>query len=193
MRLRFCNLPKRTAIGLLLTATLPAGCGGGSVSMTLSSDPAIPAANSSSSTPPAVAQAESAGTTVNPAIATADNAFGLNLFQNLIAGATGNVAIAPINVAMALQILYNGAAGTTQQAMAQTLQLGSLSTQDLNNANAALQASLLNPDPEVQIDRCQFAVDASQQQPGTPILHANRSDLLRSDGRGFVGRAGRCE
>jgi serpin B len=35
--------------------------------------------------------------------------------------------------------------------MAQTLQLGSLSTPDLNNANAALQASLLNPDPEVQI------------------------------------------
>jgi serine protease inhibitor len=98
-----------------------------------------------------VVQAESAGTTVNPAIATADNAFGLNLFQTLFAGATGNMAISPINVAMALQILYNGAAGTTQQAMAQTLQLGSLSTQDLNNANAALQASLLNPDPEVQI------------------------------------------
>jgi serine protease inhibitor len=150
MRLRICNLPKSTAIGLLLAATLLAGCGGGSVSMTMSSDPANPAANSPS-TPPAVAQAESAGTTVNPAIATADNAFGLNLLQTLIAGATGNVAISPINVAMALQILYNGAAGTTQQAMAQTLQLGSLSTQDLNNANAALQASLLNPDPEVQI------------------------------------------
>jgi serine protease inhibitor len=149
MRLR-CNLPKSTAISLLLATTLLAGCGGGSVSMTMSSDPANPAANSPS-TPPAVAQAESAGTTVNPAIATADNAFGLNLLQTLIAGATGNVAISPINVAMALQILYNGAAGTTQQAMAETLQLGSLSTQDLNNANAALQASLLKPDPEVQI------------------------------------------
>jgi serpin B len=151
MRLHIGNLPKSTAIGLLLAATVLAGCGGGSVNMTMSSDPAIPGANSSSSTPPAVVQAQSAGTTVNPAIATADNAFGLNLFQTLIAGTTGNVAISPINVAMALQILYNGAAGTTQQAMAQTLQLGSLSTQDLNNANAALQASLLNPDPEVQI------------------------------------------
>ena len=151
MRLHIGNLPKSTAIGLLLAATVLAGCGGGSVNMTMSSDPAIPGANSSNSTPPAVVQAQSAGTTVNPAIATADNAFGLNLFQTLFAGATGNVAISPINVAMALQILYNGAAGTTQQAMAQTLQLGSLSTQDLNNANAALQASLLNPDPEVQI------------------------------------------
>ena len=150
MRPRICNFHWSTAIGLLLAAAVLAGCGGGSASMTMSSDPANPASNSSS-TPPAVVQAESAGTTVNPAIATADNAFGLNLFQTLIAGATGNVAISPINVAMALQILYNGAAGTTQQAMAQTLQLGSLSTQDLNNANAALQASLLNPDPEVQI------------------------------------------
>jgi serine protease inhibitor len=151
MRLRIGNLPNGTAIGLLLAATVLAGCGGGSVNLTMSSDPQIPGANSSSSTPPAVVQAENAGTTVNPDIATADNAFGLNLFQALIAGATGNVAVSPINVAMALQILYNGAAGTTQQAMAQTLQLGSLSTQDLNNANAALQASLLNPDPEVQI------------------------------------------
>ena len=150
MRPRICNFHWSTAIGLLLAAAVLAGCGGGSASMTMSSDPANPASNSSS-TPPAVVQAESAGTTVNPAIATADNAFGLNLFQTLIAGATGNVAISPINVAMALQILYNGAAGTTQQAMAQTLQLGSLSTQDLNNANAALEASLLNPDPEVQI------------------------------------------
>jgi len=150
MRPRICNFHWSTAIGLLLAAAALAGCGGGSASMTMSSDPANPASNSSS-TPPAVVQAESAGTTVNPAIATADNAFGLNLFQTLIAGATGNVAISPINVAMALQILYNGAAGTTQQAMAQTLQLGSLSTQDLNNANAALEASLLNPDPEVQI------------------------------------------
>lgn len=150
MRQRICNFHWNTAIALLLAATLLAGCGGGSVSMTMSSDPAIPASNSSS-TPPAVVQAQSAGTAVNPAIATADNAFGLNLFQTLIAGATGNVAISPINVAMALQILYNGAAGTTQQAMVQTLQLGSLSTPDLNNANAALQASLLNPDPEVQI------------------------------------------
>jgi serine protease inhibitor len=151
MRQRICNLPKSTAIGLLLAATVLAGCGGGMNNPLGNSSSVNPPATSSSSAPPAVVQAQSAGTTVNPAIVTADNTFGLNLFQTLIAGATGNVAISPINVAMALQILYNGAAGTTQQAMAQTLQLGSLSTQDLNNANAALQASLLNPDPEVQI------------------------------------------
>jgi hypothetical protein len=96
-------------------------------------------------------QAQAANTPVDPAIVTADNTFGLKLFQNLNSGATGNVAIAPISVAMALQIVYNGAAGVTQQGMAQTLQLGSLSTPDLNNDNAALQGSLMNPDPQVQL------------------------------------------
>jgi serine protease inhibitor len=152
MRQRIRNSPMSTAIGLLLAAAVLAACNG-DTTITVNSSPGIPSANSSPSNtpPPAVVQAQKSGTTVNPAIATADNAFGLNLFQTLITGSTGNVAISPINVAMALQILYNGAAGTTQQAMAQTLQLGALSTQDLNNANAALQASLLNPDPEVEV------------------------------------------
>jgi serine protease inhibitor len=73
------------------------------------------------------------------------------LFKNLNSGASGNLAIAPISVAMALQIVYNGAAGTTQQGMAQTLELGTLSAADLNNANAALQGSLVDPDPQVQL------------------------------------------
>lgn len=113
--------------------------------------PPGPPSTPSSSAPPAVMQAQQANTPVDPAIVTADNTFGLNLFQNLNSGATGNVAIAPISVAMALQIVYNGAGGASQQGMAQTLALGSLSTQDLNNDNAALQGSLLNPDPLVQL------------------------------------------
>jgi serpin B len=96
-------------------------------------------------------QAQQDNTPVDPAIVTADNTFGVNLFQNLYSGTPGNVAIAPISVAMALQIVYNGAGGATQQGMAQTLQLGSLSTQDLNNDNAALQGSLMNPDPQVNL------------------------------------------
>jgi serpin B len=62
-----------------------------------------------------------------------------------------NIAISPLSVALALQVVYNGAAGTTRTAMAQTLQLGNLSTQALNSDNAALQASLINPDPKVQL------------------------------------------
>jgi serpin B len=158
-----------TAAGVLMAAAL-SGCGGSSMnagSMTSPSNPSPPAGTSG--TPPAVAQAMDAGTPVSPAIVTADNTFALNLFQNLDAGATGNVAIAPISIAMALQILYNGAAGTTQQAMAQTLQLGAMNAQALNDANAALQGSLMNADPNVQIT---IANSLWLHLSSTPVLPA---------------------
>jgi serpin B len=46
---------------------------------------------------------------------------------------------------------YNGAAGTTQQGMAQAMQLQSLTAQTVDTDNAALQASLISPDPQVQL------------------------------------------
>ncbi len=145
---------------LIIAASSVAACGGGGEASNTTGDPSPPASSSppSSSAPPsstptptAVAQAESANTTVNPAIVTADNGFGLTLFKTLQPSAAGNIAISPLSVSMALQILYNGAAGTTHQAMAQTLQLGALSVADMNDANAALQASLLTADPKVTL------------------------------------------
>lgn len=107
--------------------------------------------NSQNALPPAVAQAQQAGTTVSPTIVAADNGFGWNLFETLTQGSTGNVAISPLSVSLVLQIIYNGASGTTQQAMAQTLQLQGLDISAINADNAALQASLLNPDPQVHL------------------------------------------
>jgi serpin B len=140
------------ALGFLLASAV-GGCGGGmdGTSMQVGSAPPSAPTSPTATAPPAVMQAQQDNTPVDPAIVTADNTFGVNLFQNLYSGAPGNVAIAPISVAMALQIVYNGAGGATQQGMAQTLQLGSLSTQDLNNDNAALQGSLMNPDPLVNL------------------------------------------
>ena len=128
------------ALGFIMAGAV-GGCGGSSDGGSMSPSPPAPPSSPSdpSTAPPAVMQAQQANTPVDPAIVTADNTFGLNLFQNLYSGTPGNVAIAPISVAMALQIVYNGAGGATQQGMAQTLQLGSLSTQDLNSDNAALQ------------------------------------------------------
>jgi serpin B len=152
MRQRNPFRPFGAALGLILAGAM-AGCGGSSMDGAMPSSPMQPSppSGTGSTAPPAVMQAQQANTPVDPAIVTADNSFGLNLLQNLNSGATGNVAIAPISVAMALQIVYNGAAGATQQGMAQTLELGSLSIQDLNNDNAALQGSLLNPDPQVNL------------------------------------------
>jgi serine protease inhibitor len=139
------------AIGVLLAAAMAlVGCGGSSVS----SAQTPPGGNSLSGgpIPAAVAQAQKSDTPVDPAIVAADNSFGLSLFDTLLSGNDGsNIAISPLSVALVLQVLYNGAAGATQTAMAQTLQLGTLSDQALNSDNAALQASLINPDPNVRL------------------------------------------
>lgn len=122
---------------------LLAGCG----------DSTSPPQLSGTNLPTAVAEASASGTRVDPAIVAADNAFGLGLLRALVQGSGDmNVAISPISVSLALQIAYNGAAGATQQAMAQTLQLGALSTQQLNDANAALQASLIDGDSAVTLN-----------------------------------------
>jgi serine protease inhibitor len=140
------------AIGALLAAEgVLVGCGGASQS---AGGQAAPPSTSFSSdaVPTAVALAQKAETLVDPAIVTADNAFGLSLFDTLLTGSGGgNVAISPLSVALALQVLYNGAAGSTQQAMAQTLELGTLSDRALNSDNAALQASLMSADPKVHL------------------------------------------
>src|ERR1700761_900893 len=109
------------------------------------------AAVATGGTPAAVLKAEQADTAVDPAIVAADNGFGLNLLNQLIGANTGNVAISPVSIALALQILDNGAAGTTRTVLGQTLNLGSLSLSGINNDNAALQASLLTADPDVQL------------------------------------------
>jgi serine protease inhibitor len=137
----------RAATMVLAAAAMLAGCGGGSGT---AQSPGPP--QQANAPPTAVAQAEMAGTPVDPAIVTADNAFGLNLLDALLPGSGGdNITISPLSIALALQVLYNGAAGSTQQAMAHTLELGTLSEQALNSDNAALQASLINPDPKVQL------------------------------------------
>ena len=134
---------------VLLSLSSLAGCGG-----TGASSPASPSSGPSgdTSTPAAVAEAKAQDTPVDPTLVTADNTFGLNLLQTLIQeNPNTNIAISPTSAAMALQIVYNGAAGTTQTAMAQTLQLGGMGVSQLNDDNAALLASLLNPDPQVTL------------------------------------------
>jgi serine protease inhibitor len=152
-------------IGALLAAgMIVVGCDGGSPSGNAPPTTSL----SSDAIPTAVASAQKAATPVAPAMVTADNAFGLSLFDTLLDGSRGgNIAISPLSVALALQVLYNGAAGSTQQAMAQTLELGTLSDQALNSDNAALQASLISVDPKVQLT---IANSLWVAESGGPVL-----------------------
>jgi serine protease inhibitor len=99
----------------------------------------------------AAVSASPAGAKSDPALVDADNAFGLKLLKTLTPDAAGNVALSPTSVAMALQIVLNGAKGATRSAMLNTLQLHSLSAQDINVENQVLQASLASAGPEIQL------------------------------------------
>ena len=119
------------------------GCGGGGSST-----------RSATVIPPAVAAAVRSAGPVSPVLVTANNGFGLQLLTQMRTTDTGkNVFISPTSVSICFDIAYAGSAGTTQQAMATTLGLpASISNpSDLNNANAALQASLISTDPAVQL------------------------------------------
>jgi serpin B len=90
---------------------------------------------------------------VNSALVSANNSFGFDLFNQLTQQSpTENVFISPTSVALALEIVENGAENNTLTAMAQTLHLPGMAPIDVDTANAALQASLVNPDPKVQIN-----------------------------------------
>ena len=85
-------------------------------------------------------------------IASANTRFGFNLFAELLGEKPSeNVFISPSSVAFALAMTYNGAAGETRQAMAKALEVEGISLDELNAANAALMASLMEAEPGVEL------------------------------------------
>ena len=140
---------------LTAIAVLAAGCGGSDsypsqakIPPEICNCPAIPA----ESVGTVASQDYQSGAPVDPTLVAANNNFGLSVLNTMLSqGTPGNPAIGSVALAETLAAAYNGAAGTTQQSMAQVLQLGSLSTQQLNAGNAALQGALINPDPYVTL------------------------------------------
>lgn len=97
-------------------------------------------------------EANMADEMVRDQLAAANTRFGIKLFNQIVQqDQAKNVFISPASIAIALAMTYNGASGDTQKAMAQTLELNGLSLADVNNAYAALRASLSNADPKVQL------------------------------------------
>lgn len=137
---------------LRVLAACLGGCGGGGAGGSGAAAQApVAEPPSSTSPPPAVAAAQTAQTQVDPAIVAADNQLGLNVLGQLLGASSANVSLSPVSFALVLQILLNGAVGDTQTAMAGTLQLGSLTLDEVNSDNAALQASLEGLSSEVTL------------------------------------------
>ena len=141
----------RSVLGLLAGASLCAalaglsGCGS-------SSAPASPPA--ARGLPAAVADAVSRDAPVPDRTVAANNRFAFNALAQLRQAASGteNVFISPTSLVLALEMVYNGARGDTQAGMAKALQLQVPSVDALNGDNAALQASLVSPDPAVTLN-----------------------------------------
>ena len=83
----------------------------------------------------------------------ADNRLAFKLLQ-LVTTETSdtlpNLFISPLSIAMALGMTYNGAAGTTEEAMRSTLELDSMTLDEVNDANRSLIALLRGLDPRVR-------------------------------------------
>lgn len=81
----------------------------------------------------------------------ADNAFGLDLFDEIMQGAeTGeNVMISPLSVSLALGMTLNGAASTTREAMEETLGLQGFTPEEINQGYKSIIDQLLDLDPKV--------------------------------------------
>lgn len=143
------HVMRRASVAAVLAAMLLASGCRDSNSDGSDNNPAVNAPSPVVAT--AVERALQNDTPVAQQIVAADNTFGLALFNVLNQGATSNVAISPTSIALALQMVFNGAEGSTEQGMSQALQLQGLGALAVDQDNAALQAALVNPDPQVQL------------------------------------------
>lgn len=83
-------------------------------------------------------------------ITEADNRFGLDLFQRLVADdPEENIFISPVSIATALAMAANGADGNTLDQIYQTLGFDSLDQTAINQSFKQLIKYLVNRDPEV--------------------------------------------
>jgi len=78
------------------------------------------------------------------------NSFGLKLFREMNRDEIGeNMFISPLSVSYALGMTLNGAAGNTYDAMANTLELRGMSTEEINKSYQSVMKLLTTLDPKV--------------------------------------------
>jgi serpin B len=94
---------------------------------------------------------EKAGS-VDARLVSANSKFAFDLFRELSAeDMNKNIFISPLSISTALAMTYNGAEGTTKDAMAETLNFGDMTLEEINQAYADLIESLENVDQSVEL------------------------------------------
>ncbi len=80
----------------------------------------------------------------------ADNAFGLELFQNVRnTSEDENIMVSPLSVSLALAMAYNGADGETKTEMEQAMKLNGLTPEQINGSYEMLVNALQSLDEDV--------------------------------------------
>lgn len=89
---------------------------------------------------------------VNPRIVSANNEFAFNLYrETLKEKGNENVFISPLSASIVLSMIYNGAEGETKEQLADILGVKGMSTEEMNQSNAALIESITNPGRNVHL------------------------------------------
>ncbi|MBO0857667.1 MAG: serpin family protein [Chloracidobacterium sp.] len=89
---------------------------------------------------------------MNSNLVAASNAFGFDLFQQLLRQAANkNVFFSPLSVMVALGMTYNGAAGETKTGMERALKIEGMNLADLNRASSVLIEALKSSDPKIEL------------------------------------------
>jgi len=117
----------RRVLALTLLLLTLAGCGGAGPTTRLD--------------PPA--------TELDPRLTSAGVQFGIDLLKRVYTGT--NTFLSPASASLILSLTANGAKGETQAGMLKALRADALGLDQLNQANAALQTVLANPDPKVEL------------------------------------------
>ena len=109
-------------------------------------------------------------------LVTTSNRFAFNLFREVVGQSDpdSNVFISPLSAAMALGMTYNGARGETQTAMAQTLGLDELTTQEANESFRSLIDLLRGLDPKVEFQLANSIWYRLGFTPRSEFLDVNR-------------------
>src|SRR5258705_10186719 len=132
----------------------------------------------SPSAPPRITALPRALTAHEQQIIQADNRFAIRFLKETYQDSRDtlpNLFVSPLSVAMALGMTYNGAATTTEAAIRSTLELDSMTGDQVNHANQSLIALLRGLDPRVKFQiansiwyRFGFTVEP-------PFVDANRT------------------
>lgn len=86
-------------------------------------------------------------------IVSANTRFGFKLYKELAErNGKSNIFVSPLSVTLALSMCRNGADGETQKVMAKALEHEGLSLSQVNEANAELMDTLLNPGTGVELN-----------------------------------------